>query len=143
MTIKTRNKNKSGKSILRVSNNTVILYQELRKTLTITILSNTKICQVILGWVNMMVTIHIPDGISLKKINSADLPVDWNSFPHPVSTQETGDKFIAGNRYCVLQIPSAVTQGDFNLLINPNHPEFKRIKIISIEKFPFDKRIFK
>lgn len=91
----------------------------------------------------MMVTIHIPDNISLKKLNITDLPVDWNTFPHPISTQAIGDKFIAGNKHCVLQIPSSVTQGDYNLLINPNHPEFARIKIIEVEKFPFDKRIFK
>lgn len=91
----------------------------------------------------MMVTIHIPDNISLKKLNMTDLPVDWNTFPHPISTQAIGDKFIAGNKHCVLQIPSSVTQGDYNLLINPNHPEFARIKIIEVEKFPFDKRIFK
>jgi len=91
----------------------------------------------------MMVTIHIPDDISLKKLNPTDLPIDWNTFPHPSTTQAIGDQFIADNEYCVLQIPSAVTQGDYNILINPNHPDFKRIKIIETEVFPFDKRIFK
>lgn len=91
----------------------------------------------------MMVTIHIPDDISLKKLNVTDLPAGWNSFPHPNFTQVIGDKFIAENRHCVLQLPSSVTQGDYNLLINPKHPEFKRIKIVAIETFPFDKRIFK
>lgn len=91
----------------------------------------------------MMVTIHIPDDISLLKLNLTDLPTDWNTFPHPSTTQAIGDQFIAENKYCVLQIPSAVTQGDYNLLINPNHPDFKRIKIILTENFPFDKRIFK
>jgi RES domain-containing protein len=91
----------------------------------------------------MMVTNYIPDNISLKKLNIADLPTNWNTFPHPVSTQAIGDKFIAGNKHCVLQIPSSVTQGDYNLLINPNHPDFAGIKIIAIDKFPFDKRIFK
>lgn len=91
----------------------------------------------------MMVTIFIPDDVSLQKLNIADLPADWNAFPHPNSTQSIGDNFIAKNKYCVLQIPSAVTRGDYNLLINPNHADFARIKIITIEKFPFDKRIFK
>ncbi len=91
----------------------------------------------------MMVTIHIPDDISLQKINVSDLPTDWNTFPHPSTTQAIGDQFIADNKFCVLQIPSAVTQGDYNLLFNPNHPNFKRIKIIDTHKFPFDKRIFK
>lgn len=91
----------------------------------------------------MMITIFIPDDVSLLKLNSADLPANWNAFPHPTSSQAIGDKFIAENKYCVLQIPSVVTQGDYNLLINPNHPDFARIKIMTAEKFPFDKRIFK
>lgn len=91
----------------------------------------------------VMISIFIPDDISLQKLNVADLPADWNTFPHPSSTQVIGDRFVAENKYCVLQIPSSVTQGDYNLLINPNHADFKSIKIIATEKFPFDKRIFK
>jgi RES domain-containing protein len=91
----------------------------------------------------VMITIFIPDDISLQKLNVTDLPADWNIFPHPATTQAIGDKFISVNKDCVLQIPSAVTQGDYNLLINSNHPDFKKIKIIVTEKFPFDKRIFK
>lgn len=91
----------------------------------------------------VMATINLPDDISIQKLTEADLPTDWNSFPHPVSTQAVGDKFIADNKFCVLQIPSAVTKGDYNLLINPFHPDFSKIKITKIEKFPFDKRIFK
>ena len=91
----------------------------------------------------MMMTIFIPDNISLLKLNISDLPADWNMFPHPNSTQAIGDKFVADNKYCVLQIPSVVTYGDYNLLINPNHTDFARIRITSVEKFPFDKRVFK
>jgi RES domain-containing protein len=91
----------------------------------------------------MMITIFLPDDISLLKVNIRDLPANWNTFPHPVSTQAIGDKFITDNKFCVLQIPSVVTQGDYNLLINPNHPDFAGIKIIAIENFPFDRRIFK
>ena len=90
----------------------------------------------------VMVTIFIPDDISLQKVTVADLPADWNVFPHPVSTQAIGDKFIADNQYCILQMPSSFTQGDYNLLINPNHADFARIKIITTQKFPFDKRLF-
>ena len=91
----------------------------------------------------VMLTIYLPDDISTQKLTETDLPTNWNAFPHPISTQVIGDKFIADNNYCVLQIPSVVTQGDYNLLINPYHSDFSKIKIIAIEKFPFDKRIFK
>lgn len=91
----------------------------------------------------MMVTHSVPDDIPLRKLKIADLPSDWNIFPHPVSTQKIGDKFIHDNEFCALKIPSVVARGDHHLLINPNHAEFKRIKIMTIEKFPFDRRIFK
>lgn len=91
----------------------------------------------------MMVSIFIPDDISIERLDVDSLPPDWNSFPHPVSTQAIGDKFIAENKSCVLKIPSVVTQKDYNFLINPNHADFSRIKIINSEKFPFDSRIFK
>jgi len=91
----------------------------------------------------VIMQLHIPDDVSLQKINISALPLNWNTFPHPVETQAIGDAFIYNNEYCVLQIPSAVTQGDYNLLINPNHADFKRIKIISTERFTFDQRMFR
>lgn len=90
----------------------------------------------------VILTIFIPDDISLMKMNASDLPVNWNEFPNPMSAQSIGDKFVNANKYCILQIPSAVTKGDYNFLINPSHPDFKRIKIINTERFPFDERIF-
>lgn len=91
----------------------------------------------------MMLTIFVPDSISLAKADIATLPSDWNTFPHPLSTQRIGDKFIFENKFCILQVPSAVAKGDYNYLINPNHKDYSKIKIIQTEKFPFDKRIFR
>lgn len=91
----------------------------------------------------VMITIFIPDDISIKKITVSELPQNWNTFPHPLSTQIVGDKFIIENKYCVLQIPSSVTQGDYNFLVNPNHVDFKKIKITDIVRFTFDQRLFK
>jgi RES domain-containing protein len=91
----------------------------------------------------MMITIYVPDDVSIKVVQEKDLPPDWNSFPYYPSTQSFGDDFIKENKYCLLKIPSVVTKGDFNILINPFHAEFKKIKIVNIESFPFDHRIFK
>jgi RES domain-containing protein len=91
----------------------------------------------------MMITIDIPDDIKVKQLTEVDLPADWQEFPHPASNQAIGRDFVTENEYCVLIIPSVVTQGDFNVLINPNHINFSKITFTSIDKFPFDKRIFK
>lgn len=91
----------------------------------------------------MMVTIEIPDGLEIKLLAEVDLPPDWKEFPHPISTQAIGRDFVLEGKYCALKIPSAVTKGDFNILLSPNHKEFGEVAIVEMEKFPFDRRIFR
>lgn len=90
----------------------------------------------------MMLEIGVPDDLEIKRISSKKLPLRWNAFPHAQKTQVFGDSFIRQNNYAVLQVPSSVVPGDFNYLLNPFHSDFKRIKIISKNNFPWDKRIF-
>lgn len=91
----------------------------------------------------MMMTIHIPDNLQVKSLNERDLPKDWKSFPHPNSTQKVGDEFVFENKYCLMKIPSVITQGEFNILINPNHNDFRHIGVVELVPFPFDSRILK
>jgi RES domain-containing protein len=41
-----------------------------------------------------------------------------------------------------LKVPSAVITEEFNVLINPLHAAFKKIKILNIKSFRTDKRLF-
>lgn len=90
-----------------------------------------------------MLTIHIPDDLAILHLPPSDLPESWNTFPYSSLTQKLGDELVIQNKFALLKVPSAVTKGDFNLLLNPIHPEFKRIFIVDNEPFPFDNRIFK
>ena len=90
-----------------------------------------------------MVTILIPDDLIVKQLPEKGLPKGWNAFPYGAGTQTYGDDFIHRNDSCLLKVPSAVTKGDYNILINPFHVDFRKIKIISNETFPLDRRIFK
>ena len=89
-----------------------------------------------------LITIEVPDTISLKKIDSKSLPKNWINFPYSSTTQNIGEDFIANGKYLILKVPSAVVQGDFNFLINPSHKEFEKVKVICKEKFNFDERLF-
>jgi RES domain-containing protein len=90
----------------------------------------------------MMVILDIPDDLSIQQVSVDSLPPDWNVFPYLTSTQSIGDSFIRENRNAILLVPSAVVQGDFNLLLNPHHPEFKKVTIQKTVKFPLDNRFF-
>ena len=91
----------------------------------------------------VMLTLEAPDNLAVTKIVELDLPEGWQQFPPLQSTQHIGNNFVAENRYCLLQVPSAVTQGDFNVLINSHHKDFSRIKVFEMVPFPFDKRLLR
>lgn len=88
-----------------------------------------------------LVTIEIPDD-SIQVLQKEDLPIRWKSFPHNESTRKIGDVFQAKGKFLVLKVPSAVVQDEYNFLINPMHPDKIKIKIVQIEPFAFDERLF-
>lgn len=90
----------------------------------------------------MMIEIDIPKDVLISELSSKNLPEDWNNHPPNRSSQKIGDQFIDDMNFCVLKVPSAVVKGDFNFLINPYHKQFKKIKIVDITDFPFDRRMF-
>ncbi len=89
----------------------------------------------------VMLTIEVPENISKDRVEEKSLPENWNAFPHIKGTQQIGDRFILEQKNCLLYVPSAITQGDYNILINPRHKDFKKIKVKSIEPFPFNERL--
>ena len=87
-----------------------------------------------------LIHIEIPDEDFLEVKR---LPKDWQTFPHSNSTQMIGDKFLKEQKFLVFKVPSAAVQGEFNYLVNPKHKNFNHIKIVKIENFNFDERLFK
>ncbi len=91
----------------------------------------------------LMLTIKVPDSVSVRMMSEDDLPFDWRVFPYSPASQVIGDRFAAEGKHCILRVPSAVVRGDYNFLINPKHPECRKIKIAGAEPFPFDTRSFR
>lgn len=89
----------------------------------------------------VMLTIELPDNISKDRVEVKSLPENWNAFPHVKRTQQIGDRFFLEQKNCLLYVPSSITQGEYNILINPRHKDFKKIKVKSIEPFPFNERL--
>ena len=90
----------------------------------------------------IMLTIHVPKSIQQDTILEDDLPENWNIFPSLPNTQKIGDLFVEKDKFALFKVPSVVTQGDFNYLINPRHKSFSKIKIVSSIPFKFDRRLF-
>lgn len=88
-----------------------------------------------------VMTIEIPDDLSVASIPLKKLSADWVSFENMSLTQELGENWIKEEKSAILQVPSSIIPGESNFLINPNHPDFKLIKLLKSEPFIFDKRI--
>ncbi len=69
------------------------------------------------------------------------LPKDWQEEPATISSKRIGDKWIHNRESAVLKIPSAIIPDEFNYLLNPSHPHFKKIKIDQPKPFNFDPRL--
>lgn len=91
-----------------------------------------------------MLTIEVPDDFSILEIEKKDLPPRWNApIIYRSETKKMGDLFIRENKYGLMKVPSAVTKGDFNFLINPFYERFSEVEIMEAERFPFDGRLFR
>lgn len=86
------------------------------------------------------VEIDIPDNITIHEVNIDDLPEDWDSKPPTIITQTIGDDFINYNEAAILKVPSSIVPQEFNYLINPNHNDSIKIKVINTRKMSFDPR---
>ena len=87
-----------------------------------------------------MLEIDIPDNKVLE-LKEKQLPADWRKFPSPSALKKIGDTFCRNREYLVLKIPSVILPEEYNYLINPEHPDFKKIKVIKKNKIIIDERL--
>jgi RES domain-containing protein len=90
--------------------------------------------------VNMLMQITVPENLmqslsvnALKQTWQKD--IDYSRF--------IGNEFLKTKKSLLLNVPSAIIPEETNVLINPAHPDFKRVKIINAAPFQFDTRLFK
>ena len=69
------------------------------------------------------------------------LPAAWRISPPIAETIEIGDRWVREQRSAVLAVPSAISPDDRNFLLNPAHPDFKRIQIAPSIDYEFDPRL--
>ena len=79
----------------------------------------------------------------LELFRPALLPEDWWQEPPPPSLQQLGDAWVASAKSPILAVPSVIIPDELNYLLNPNHPDFARIKIERPSDFTFDPRLLK
>jgi RES domain-containing protein len=62
--------------------------------------------------------------------------------PGPMRERKAGDDWLASGESAVLRVPSAVVEGEWNYLINPQHLDFAQITVERPVPIRFDERLF-
>jgi RES domain-containing protein len=91
----------------------------------------------------VLCVITLPDE-AIMTLADDSLPSDWRDDPIPASTQAIGDEWLASEQSLALAVPSTVIPEQFNLILNPNHPDFAILnQAVTVKPFVFDYRLAK
>ena len=85
----------------------------------------------------------IPENLIVDRLDIAKLPKTWRAYPAPEALKDIITAWIDKASTAVLAVPSAVIPSEQNYLLNPKHPDFKRIRVQSSIPFEFDPRMWK
>jgi len=83
-----------------------------------------------------------PEKVSIKRVSPKDLPTNWRTLNNP-ALQTIGADWIASQSSVALEVPSIVVEDEWNVLLNPAHPDFSKIVKAIPKPFHFDQRLFK
>lgn len=89
-----------------------------------------------------MISIEIPDD-SIKTLNIADLPPNWKHYPAPTVLAQIGHQWIEKSKTIALKVPSCIIPSAHNYILNCQHPDYGKVKIITEESFALDVRLRK
>lgn len=89
----------------------------------------------------VLVAADFPADLALTSIVAGDMPPRWRRYPAPEALGRMGSRWVEEGTTAVLRVPSAVVPQESNYLLNPRHPDFRRIKIGRPEAFSFDPRL--
>jgi RES domain-containing protein len=91
----------------------------------------------------VLATAEVPDNLSRRRVEISALPSDWRKVPAPPELTQIGDEFVKKAENCLLLVPSALAVSENNVLINPQHHEFKLITVNKTEPLEYDPRMFR
>jgi len=86
-----------------------------------------------------LLKIQVPDDVHVECVSADQLPADW-----PAKTEVTralGDDWLTRDSAALLTVPSAIVPETFNVLLNPAHPDARRIVIVQAGEHAIDPRL--
>lgn len=87
--------------------------------------------------------VEIPDS-SIKTVQSLEfINPKWRNEEAVSQLQMIGSDWLKKQESLALLVPSSVLQKEYNILVNPMHKDFKKLKLIEIAQMDFDPRLLR
>lgn len=86
---------------------------------------------------------EIPEDLPRAQLQISELLTNWREPVAPSELSGIGDEFVQRREQCLLLVPSAIVPNERNWLINPGHPDYRRIVIKDLEPVSYDARMLR
>jgi RES domain-containing protein len=90
----------------------------------------------------VFIAVDVPDAL-ITTLDIAKLPAGWRDYPAPDAVKDMGTAWVTAATSAALLVPSAVMPEEKSLLLSPEHPDLRRVKIGKPSKFTFGRRMWK
>ncbi len=88
------------------------------------------------------IPVDIPHSLKIVEVSIKDLDSGWRASPPSNFTKDIGTEWVQKKTSSILRVPSAVISDEYNLVLNPGHAAFKKIKIGKPQLFTLDERVW-
>jgi RES domain-containing protein len=89
------------------------------------------------------VMIHPAVWADARTETPGSLPVGWDADPSGRASIQFGTAWIRSVASALLRVPSVIVPDEYNVLINPLHPDSRAIIAVKIRKWLYDPRLTK
>jgi len=83
--------------------------------------------------------ITVPASTSIETVDEKSLPRGWPG--NLEATRAVGSEWLRSMASVLLRVPSVLVPATYSVLLNPGHPDAKRIQIKRSMDYPFDVRL--
>lgn len=89
-----------------------------------------------------LVRIDVQDDVWAARVVLDPLPGGWDTLPSGMASRSAGDAWAASNSSALLLVPSVSVPDEYNVLINPRHPDVASITATTLKRWIYDPRFF-
>lgn len=75
------------------------------------------------------VVVELPRDLSVERLLPNTLLTGWDSLRPSGITRTIGDAWYDSRRSLLMEVPSVASPGEFNILVNQDHPDFARLVV--------------